>query len=168
MLMRQYEQDRKEIVEAGNLGHESIFSDYKIITNDSHLFTLRIDTTISQGGSINISKFYHIDKENDKIITLPDLFIVDSNYVEVLSSYIKAEMRQKMANDEGVSYFIDSEEGFTEWDFHQIKEDQNFYKNDKGNLVLVFDEYEVAPGYMGIVEFEIPYDIVKDIFISSL
>lgn len=39
----------------------------------------------------------------------------------------------------------------------------DFYINDSGKLVLVFDEYEVAPGYMGVVSFEIPTEVVADI-----
>lgn len=35
--------------------------------------------------------------------------------------------------------------------------------NASGKLVIVFDEYEVAPGYMGAVSFEIPTEILKDI-----
>ena len=32
-------------------------------------------------------------------------------------------------------------------------------KNADGDLVLVFDEYAVAAGYMGMVEFTIPQDV---------
>ncbi|OJT72202.1 anti-sigma factor, partial [Clostridioides difficile] len=33
--------------------------------------------------------------------------------------------------------------------------------NKNGNLVISFDEYEVAPGYMGAVEFVIPNKVIK-------
>ena len=42
-------------------------------------------------------------------------------------------------------------EGFTE-----LSPDAKFYINGEGNVVIVFDEYEIAPGYMGFPEFEIP------------
>ena len=41
-------------------------------------------------------------------------------------------------------------------EFTGIDPEQNFYWNDDGELVLVFDEYAVAPGVMGMVEFTIP------------
>lgn len=47
--------------------------------------------------------------------------------------------------------------------FKQIKPDQNFYINDKGELVICFDKYEVAAGAQGSPEFVIPNDIIKDI-----
>ncbi len=42
-----------------------------------------------------------------------------------------------------------------ELNWQGIKEDQNFYFDAGGNLVIVFDEYEVAPGYMGAQEFTV-------------
>ena len=39
--------------------------------------------------------------------------------------------------------------------FQKIDGDQNFYINDQDQLVIVFDEYEVAPGSMGMPEFVI-------------
>ena len=58
--------------------------------------------------------------------------------------------------DEDKVYFLNDEMGA---DFDKIKEDQNFYIDDAGRMVLVFDEYEVAPGFMGIVEITIPETI---------
>ena len=40
-----------------------------------------------------------------------------------------------------------------------IDPEQSFYWNADGDLVLVFDEYAVAAGYMGMVEFTIPQDV---------
>ena len=60
-----------------------------------------------------------------------------------------------------ITYWLDSET--PEWDFQSVREDSTFYVNEKGNLVIVFDEYEVAPGYMGSVEFEIPDEVTRDL-----
>ena len=37
-----------------------------------------------------------------------------------------------------------------------MTEDQSFYINERGNPVVVFAKYQIAPGYMGIQEFEVP------------
>ncbi len=47
------------------------------------------------------------------------------------------------------------------------KADQNFYITQQGKLVIVFDEYEVAPGFMGIVEFEILTALLADVLVSN-
>ena len=38
-----------------------------------------------------------------------------------------------------------------------------FRSNDDGQIVICFDEYEVAPGYMGLVEFTVEDEAVADI-----
>ena len=47
--------------------------------------------------------------------------------------------------------------------FKKIKKDQGFYINDKGELVICFDKYEVAPGSSGLVEFVIPNNVTKQL-----
>ena len=47
----------------------------------------------------------------------------------------------------------------TEFNFQSITEQTNFYFNESGELVIAFDEYEVAPGYMGAPEFVIPQKV---------
>ncbi|MDE7061582.1 MAG: RsiV family protein, partial [Lachnospiraceae bacterium] len=40
--------------------------------------------------------------------------------------------------------------------------DRNFYLNAENKLVIVFDEYEVAPGSMGMPEFVIPEEVLEE------
>ncbi len=75
-------------------------------------------------------------------------------YVDTISDEIKKQMRQRMAEDENVTYWIDNQD-IPEWNFQSIAEDQDFYVNKDGDVVVCFNEYEVAPGYMGCVEFVI-------------
>jgi hypothetical protein len=58
-----------------------------------------------------------------------------------------------MAQDENKIYFIKSEDEPSGFD--KITDETNFYINENGGVVIVFDEYEVAPGYMGVVEFNV-------------
>lgn len=66
-----------------------------------------------------------------------------------------------MEQDESKSYWLDSD--LEEFNIETIADDVDFYLNDSGKLTIVFDEYEVASGYMGVVSFEIPADVVRDI-----
>ncbi len=61
---------------------------------------------------------------------------------------MRAQMKKK---DSSKAYFLDDDQ--SEGDFKQIKDDADFYISDNGELTFVFDKYEVAPGYMGLVEF---------------
>ncbi|MEG1877937.1 MAG: DUF3298 domain-containing protein [Lachnospiraceae bacterium] len=141
--------------------HESVDTISKVLTDNDKMFSLRIDTTIAQGGAINISKIYHINKQTDSMMVLKDLFQDNADYVQVISDNIKEQMRAEMKADENIVYFIDSEA--PESDFKAIDPNQNFYINEQGKLVMAFDKYAVAPGYMGTMDFEIPTEVVKDI-----
>ena len=151
-------------VSDGEEGHEEITSDYRIVTDNRRLFSLRVDTVIAMGGSDSFTKIYNIDKKTGKMITLKDLFREGSDYKKRISDSIKEQMRAQMKKDSSKAYFLDDDQ--PEWDFKQIKDDADFYISDNGELTFVFDKYEVAPGYMGLVEFSVPTeklsDIVKD------
>ena len=108
------------------------------------------------------SKFYHIDKESGRVITLKDMFKENADYIKVISDNIKKQMKEQMKADESITYFLEDEET-KEWNFNAIKENQNFYFNEKEEMVIEFDKYEVAPGYMGIVEFTIPTEEIVDL-----
>lgn len=74
-------------------------------------------------------------------------------------------MKEQMAQDEMASYWLDGE--IEEWNFQEIADDANFYINESGKLAIVFDEYQVAPGYMGAATFEIPTEVVSGILKDS-
>ena len=44
-----------------------------------------------------------------------------------------------------------------------MKDDQSFYVNADGELVIAFDEGDVAPMYMGSQEFVIPKSVTDNI-----
>ena len=79
------------------------------------------------------------------------LFRPDADYVSVLSAEVLRQMEEQMAADASLSYLTD--------EFTAIDPEQSFYWNADGDLVLVFDEYAVAAGYIGMVEFTIPQDV---------
>lgn len=173
-LIKEHEKDieeNKEFVDENGEAYtnkKSLDTQYTVLTNTDRLLSVRLDTTIVMAGSNAFSKIYHIDKLYDKEITLKDLFAKDTDYVTTISEEIKNQMCEQMKKDDMITYFIDSEDEMTsEWNFEKIKKAQNFYINDKKQLVLVFDKYEVAPGYMGQVEFTIDTGILSNM-LSSL
>lgn len=158
-IMKQYKTDVKT---TGGKGKEDIVTDYKIVTNNSRLFSLKIETSISAGSSDAFDKIYHLDKTTGKIISLKDIFQKDADYCTVITNEIKRQMREQMAEDDQKTYSIDDTE-IPEDNWKGITEDADFYINEKGSLTFLFDKYEVAPGYMGTSEFTIPSETIKDI-----
>jgi hypothetical protein len=52
--------------------------------------------------------------------------------------------------------------------FQSVSPNQQFYITNNSKLTIVFDEYAIAPGYMGMVYFEIPTEEIQDILVSDI
>lgn len=153
----------KEFAAADKNEHLAINSDFEIITDTPELLSISRSTEITQASGYVQNHYVVIDKENELLITLKSLFKNDQ-YITVISENIKEQMRQQMEADPNKVYFISEDEMEP---FTQINPDQQFYISPNHKLTIAFDEYEVAPGYMGTVEFKIPTDIVSDILVGD-
>ncbi len=156
-------------LKANGGGHLGVDSGYEIKTDTEQILSIGRYTVNTVGSSSTVMHYDTIDKENEILITLPMLF-KDDSYMQVISENIKEQMRAESASDEDKVYWVKGagiadEELFDE--FTSIKAQQEFYINDKGKLVISFDKYEVAPGYMGVVEFEIPTDVLQKELVSN-
>ncbi len=162
LLLEQFEQETAAMKEVGE-GHFGVDSGYKVLTDTEQLLSIARYQVSTNASSHTTMKYDTIDKENNILITLPSLF-KDDQYIAVISSYIQKEMQEKMANDEAVSFFESDElvDGFEKIDPHQ-----SFYITSTHKLVIAFDQYEVAPGYMGIVTFEIPSALLEQLLVSD-
>ncbi|MCM1307023.1 MAG: GHKL domain-containing protein [Butyrivibrio sp.] len=135
---------------------------YTVIRNDESLFSLRFDATVNAGGSGQCSRFVTLDKKSGSILKLSELFEENGDYVGIISGEILRQMKERKENGEG-DYFIPGGIWSEDECFKRIDEEQNFYINDGNELVIVFDEYEVAPGKMGMPEFVIPSGLLEGI-----
>lgn len=163
-IIAQYQQDAQAALEAApdaESAHYDLDLHYTVVTDNDSVFALRFDKTLVMASGVEEVKIYNVDKATGKIMRLGDLFQPDSAYLETLTQLIQEQMRDQMAADENVVYWLDSE--VLEWDFTQLSADAAFYLNADGELVIVFNEGDVAPMYMGVVEFAIPAQSLADI-----
>lgn len=142
----------------GDSAHSDIGSQYRVITDSDTWFTLEIMIYYGSGSGSVQYKYYHIDKTTGKIAVLSDLFREETDYQTAIAGNILDQMKERMAAGQG-TYWIESE--FPDNDFHSITADQNFFFSDGGNIVIRFDEYEVAPGSEGCPQFEIPKEVYE-------
>jgi hypothetical protein len=147
-LIAMYEDELKT---SNGQDNYELVSTYEVIRNDEKYLSIRINSTVVMASGSQFVKIYNVDKTTGNIITLSDIYGKDIDYIDTISEEIKQQMQDQMAADENKIYFIKSDEEPSGFD--KITDDTNFYINDDGNVVIVFDEYEVAPGYMGVVEF---------------
>lgn len=148
-------------------GHLGVSSGYVVKTDNDRLLSIGRYVVNTVGSSSTTMKYDTIDKQSEILITLPSLFKNDS-YVNIISENIKKQMIEQNKADENKFYWVEGIEKDINMDlFENISKDQNFYINSEGKLVISFDKYEVAPGYMGVVEFVIPTEILSDSSVSN-
>lgn len=141
----------KEMEISGKDSYGSLYVDYETVTDTDDWFTLKISINEVAASSNCYFKYYHIDKKNDRIVTLGDLY--DKQQLKAIAQSITTQMKDHMKNDSHADYWIEDEYG--EYSELEIRKDTNFYFNEKNETVIVFDKYEVGPGYMGCPEFTI-------------
>ena len=95
----------------------------------------------------NETRYYNLDLSTGKTVTLQDL--LGDDYIRIADERIRNQMEERTAAGEAV-FFTEAEGGFA-----GITENAKFYINEAGNPVVVFDQYEIAPGSEGMPEFEI-------------
>nr|WP_058002468.1 RsiV family protein [Heyndrickxia oleronia] len=145
-------------------GHLGVDSGYEIKTNDDKILSIERYVVNTQASSSTTVHYDTVDKEKQILLTLPILF-KDHDYIKVISENIKDQMRDQMKKDPNKIYWVDNA-GIEDLDlteaFNQISANQSFYINKDHKLVITFNEYEVAPGYMGTVEFIIPTNVISN------
>ena len=144
---------RKIFLETGGTEEEwkehdiTITVDYEIKNESSEYLSFVIygyESWLSSGAA---AYYYNLNVNTMQYVTLEEL--LGENYVDLVNKQINQQIKERQEN--GSEVFFTQEEG----GFETISEEQNFYINKAGNVVIVFEKYEIAPGFMGNVEFEI-------------
>ncbi len=150
-LIDEYETNKKEL--AGE-GYEDLVIKSEIASDSKDFFTLKLILYTGAGSGYQQDDYYTIDKKTGKQVLLGD--ILSGNYIETINREIIRQMKEQMDSDSSAVYFIGPEmDGFV-----SISSDQDFYFDKDGNIVICFDEYEVAPGSMGCVSFTIDINML--------
>ena len=128
--------------------------DYKITYQDDNIISFVITKSESAASAYQEQYFYNIDIENGKELNLRD--VLGENYKEIVDEEVKKQIKERMEENKDNSYFTVEEGGFSGIE----DEYQNFYINENKKVTVVFQKYEIAPGYMGIQNFEIQNNIL--------
>lgn len=147
----------EELEISHDAGFGSIYIDYETVTNTEKWFTLKLTVSEVQASSNTYFKFYHINRGNGSYVGFDDLF--EEKEFDAIEKLIREQMEKEMREDSEVIYWVEDNtqgESFTE-----LSNDQNFYFDELGNLVIVYNEYEVAPGSMGCPEIVISKESIE-------
>lgn len=142
-------------------GYQNVMVKHEVLSTTENYFTLKLICYQGSGSGAEWDYFYTIDLETGERLALKDLFVDGADYITPISENIKEQMQAQMDADENVYYWLNDE--IEEWNFQEITDETSFYLNEDGNIVISFNEGDVAPMYMGCVEFVIPSDVTEGI-----
>lgn len=155
--------EEMKVIEAEG-GHLGVDSGFVVKTDTDRILSIGRYYVNTVASSSTTFMYDTVDKLEGVLLTLPSLF-TDESYVDVISEYLVQYMKDDMTQNPDNVYWV-LQDDFTI--FEKIKADQNFYLTENNKLVISFDKYEVAPGYMGVLEFEIPTEVIKHILVSDV
>lgn len=150
----------KEIVETREGYMETVVKSEQLETTENY-FAMKLQCFMAAGSGYEWNYYFMIDLATGKQLMLKDLFPEGSEFVTAISEDIRLQMQTQMAEDANKMYWLDS--SFASWNFLSIREDAGFYVNADGNVVICFNEGEVAPMYMGALEFVIAPEVIENI-----
>lgn len=128
--------------------------DYKVMCSNDDILSFYITKSETLADTYQEQFYYNIDLKTGKEISLSDM--LGPNYIEIANKSIEQQIEQRMAEDENALYFgFGDDTDMLAGRFTTIEEDQTFYINTEGHVVITFEKYSIAPGYMGIQEFEV-------------
>ncbi len=143
------------------MGYQDVVVKSEVLATTPEYFTLKLICYQGAGSGYQWNYFYTIDLNTGERLQLKDIFEEGADYITPISENIKVQMQERMDADESVYYWLNDE--IEEWNFKAITDETSFYLNERGNVVIGFNEGDVAPMYMGTVEFEIPADVLDGI-----
>ena len=132
---------------------------YTLVSQVGDLWSLKFDLsfyadTAAHPGSYNVTVNYDLDHGRE--LALGDLFLPDSNYLEMISKYCTAQLSQQPYAD---SFFLEgakpTPENYRNWN---IAPD---------GLLITFDVYQVAPYAAGPQKVLVPYDELRALIDSQ-
>ena len=142
-------------------GYQEIIVKSNVLATTQDYFTLKLFCYQGAGSGYQWNYYFSIDLNTGERLQMQDVFKDGADYITPISENIKEQMQAQMAEDEMVCYWLDQE--IEECNFKTITDETAFYLNESGNVVICFNEGDVAPMYMGAVEFEIPAEVLENI-----
>lgn len=142
-------------------GYQDVIVKSDILTSTSDYFTIRLFCYQGAGSGYQWNYYYTIDLKTGERLKLKDLFLEGADYITPISDNIKQQMEAQMLADDNVHYWLNDE--IEELNFKTITDETSFYVNAGNHIVIAFNEGDVAPMYMGSLEFEIPSEVLASI-----
>lgn len=131
---------------------------YEVKNSSEKVLSFVIYKTETAASAYTEQLFYNLDLSTGKELSLQD--VLGSDYKNMADKTIKETIDKRVAEDpEAWPYFTPSAD-MPDEGFQGISDDQKFYIDQDGNVVVSFDEYAIGPGSMGIQDFIVGKSLV--------
>lgn len=117
--------------------------DYDIYLQNDDYLSFRVFTHETLAAVYSQNLYFNLDLQAQRTLSLADL--LGEDYVVTITSVVKEDI------ESNPDIYFDN----VKTDDWQAREDVSFYLNGDGKVVVVFEKYELAPGAMGRLEYEI-------------
>lgn len=134
-----------------------VMVDYVVTYNTEDTLSLILMTSESWIAAYEENYYYNLDMGSGEYLTLHD--VLGEDWITICNESIDTQIEERLAADteKMLCYwgYGEAVEDMYEAKFTTVDEETTFYINAQGNPVVCFAKYEIAPGYMGVQEFEI-------------
>lgn len=137
-----------------DLHQADVVATYTKTFSDENYLSFYIDRLIGLASADTDRLYYNINLKTGKDLTLRDM--LGDSFAEVINPEIQRQIQERVKKGDMFFGISEEDKELEIPGFEGVTESTKFYINDSGNVVVCFDRYEIAPGSMGIPEFEIP------------
>ena len=132
-----------------------------VMFNDSKLLSISAEQYDYTGGAHGSFVVLYTNIDLDELVTISEEDIFKPNYQKPLAEIIVNRLMTE--------HKVDTREGLLEIGFFDINEifpNNNFWISDKG-IHYAFNQYEIAPYVMGVIDVFIPYEDLNELLNSG-
>lgn len=146
--------------------HFQVTGDYQKLLDDPRFLVIERKMTQTAADSYTEKRYDTIDKKSGVVLSLPLLF-KDDQYLSVLTNEVKEQMQKNSKENPDQYYWTDDDfkDGLIK-KTPLVTKDISFYINKNHELVLVYDQFSIAPSYMGTPTFVIPKEVTRSLLAS--
>lgn len=129
----------------------------KVLFQNNSLISYSVEQSTYTGGAHGSMRVTYTNIDLNELVTISEEDIFVPNYQKSLAEI--------MVNKLMVENDVTTPEGLVEKGFFNIEDifpNNNFWLDDEG-IHYAFNQYEIAPYVMGVIEVDIPYEDLKDI-----
>ncbi len=119
--------------------------DFENYYSDDDIFSFSINSSQILADSHLQKKFFTINPTTGEIYNVEHF--LGSDYQNIILTTVKKQIAENTKNNPNLIYFDEEVNNL------KISIDQPFYMNKDNQVVVVFDQFQIAPGYMSLPSF---------------